>query len=440
MSTPSIAVFDIGKTNKKLYVFDLEGNKLYEEYTSFEEIKDEDGFPTEDLNALCEWMKKSFDDLLDDIRFDVQKLNFATYGASFVHLDKDGQFIESFYNYLKYLPEDFNKQFEADHGDKNTVVIDTYSPWLGLLNSGMQLRWLKEYQSEKYNRIHTSLHLPQYLSYLFTGKLFTDPTSLGCHTALWDFKKKTYHRWVKEDGIDSKFPELVQGDHSVKTTIKGKEIEVGVGIHDSSSALVPYLKKSKEPFILISTGTWSICLNSFSDDVLTEDQLAKDCLCFLNPYTVPVKASRLFLGNEYEVQTNKLAKHFDVPVDTHKTVKPNNDLLDKLIAGKLKNNFYPESINNPLLLKKYIKNFYDLNKYKTYDEAYHHMMWGLTLLQLDSLDLVLEKEKIKTIFIDGGFIHNTIFVSILEKMLPEIKIVPSEMPSGTALGAAMVIA
>jgi sugar (pentulose or hexulose) kinase len=46
-------------------------------------------------------------------------------------------------------------------------------------------------------QIEKTLHLPQYLSYLFTGKYYADHTSIGCHTAMWNFQENRYHRWLK---------------------------------------------------------------------------------------------------------------------------------------------------------------------------------------------------------------------------------------------------
>ena len=59
--TPVIAIFDVGKTNKKVLLFDEQYRLVFEESKKFEEIKDEDGFPCEDVSALTEWVKDSFD-------------------------------------------------------------------------------------------------------------------------------------------------------------------------------------------------------------------------------------------------------------------------------------------------------------------------------------------------------------------------------------------
>ena len=60
---PVIAIFDIGKTNKKLFLFDEQYNVLYEKAETFVETKDEDGDPCEDLGLLTDWVKKSLQEV-----------------------------------------------------------------------------------------------------------------------------------------------------------------------------------------------------------------------------------------------------------------------------------------------------------------------------------------------------------------------------------------
>ena len=79
--------------------------------------------------------------------------------------------------------------------------------------------------------------------------------------------------------------------------------------------MIPYLISFKEPFILLSTGTWCISLNPFNHFDLTDDQLNKDCLCYISFKGNTVKASRLFAGYEHEEAVKKLAAQFNKPHD-----------------------------------------------------------------------------------------------------------------------------
>jgi sugar (pentulose or hexulose) kinase len=105
------AVFDIGKTNKKFFLFDKNYKEVYREYTSFEEIKDEDGYPTENIEALKDWLKELFFRVLKNKEFDINAINFSTYGASFVHIDEDGNPLTPLYNYTKEIDAEIEEEF-----------------------------------------------------------------------------------------------------------------------------------------------------------------------------------------------------------------------------------------------------------------------------------------------------------------------------------------
>src|SRR5438477_5349390 len=201
MSVPVIVIFDVGKTNKKVLLFDEQYKLLQEEYVQLEETTDEDGFPCEDVNKLSKWVQQKFSQVLLRKDINVKAVNFSAYGASFVHLNDELKPIAPLYNYLKPYPENLKKQFYDTYGGESLVAKQTCSPVLGSLNSGMQLYRLKYEKPELFEKIRHALHLPQYLSYILSSRLNTDITSIGCHTNLWNFQQNNYHEWVKQEGI-----------------------------------------------------------------------------------------------------------------------------------------------------------------------------------------------------------------------------------------------
>lgn len=90
LRTPVIAVFDIGKTNKKVFLWDTAFQIVFEKQQHFEEITDEDGFACEDLAALQQWIITTFTELCQMPEFELIGLNFSAYGASFVYVDCTG--------------------------------------------------------------------------------------------------------------------------------------------------------------------------------------------------------------------------------------------------------------------------------------------------------------------------------------------------------------
>jgi len=81
------AIFDVGKTNKKLFLFDQEYKIIFEESVQLEETTDEDGYNCEDIIALTKWIKDSLTKLTNLKNFEIAAINFSAYGASFVHVD-----------------------------------------------------------------------------------------------------------------------------------------------------------------------------------------------------------------------------------------------------------------------------------------------------------------------------------------------------------------
>ena len=430
-----IAILDIGKTNKKCFVFDEDYRIVFEKTTQLPETTDEGGDTCEDVNLLRQWVERAVLDILEDERWQIRAVNVTTYGASFVYLDAAGHLLTPLYNYLKPFPENLKKQFFDTYGGEAKIARETASPVLGNLNSGLQLYALKHLKPLVFNQIKYALHLPQYISYLMhsvlheSGGDFKTPpdyadhavseiTSIGCHTMLWDFQNNDYHEWVKMEGMTEKFPPLVSAN-VVSYPEQRPGIHCGAGLHDSSAALIPYLACFDEPFVLISTGTWCISLNPFNQEPLTAEELEKDCLCYMTYEGKPVKAARYFGGNEHEKCIIGLARQFNKPLDYYKTVAYN----EGLIAG-----FRNESAIRSS----------DVYPFEDYETAYHFVVAKIFKDQYHSTKLVLTKTT-QRIFVDGGFSKNEIYMTLLAKAFPKLEVCAAEVAQATALGAAIAM-
>lgn len=435
-ATPVIAIFDIGKTNKKLFLFDESYKIVCEESTCLPESVDEDGDACEDLHRLQSFVFSSLQKVLQRKDIEMRAVNFSTYGASFVHLDATGIPVTPLYNYLKAFPKDLLRQFYNSYGGEHLFSVTTASPVLGHLNSGMQLYWLKHAKPDLYKRIARSLHLPQYLSFLLSCNYFSDLTSIGCHTNLWDFSKNAYHEWVQKEGIAEKLAPIVPSTQVVYPSVRNGHYSVGVGLHDSSAALIPYLTCFYEPFLLLSTGTWCISLNPFNQTPLTYRELQKDCLCYLTYEGKPVKASRLFAGNEHEEQVKRLATHFEKPLSFYKSVPFDAALLTQ----QREEGSQPKGQTGtlvPVRASSFANR--DLSLFASYEEAYHQLIQDIILQQVESTKLVMQGTDVKRLFVDGGFSKNTVYMHLLAAAFPEVEVYAASMAQATALGAALAI-
>ncbi len=455
-----MAVFDVGKTNKKVFLFSEHYDIVWERTASLPETLDDDGDPCENLTRLTTWLAESMRDIMALPAFSIRAVNISAYGASLVYLGGDGKPVGYLYNYLKAFPNTVRKQFYDQYGPIETILVQTASPALDSLNSGLMLYRIKHDKPDLLAQIRYALHLPQYLSYCLTGQVFSDLTSIGCHTMLWDFPQQHYHEWVGQEGLLPLLAPVRPADQPVPVSLHNgpDSIPVGIGLHDSSAALIPYLASfQNETFVLLSTGTWCISLNPFNREPLTHEELQYDCLCYLTYQGEPVKASRLFAGHDHERQVRRLAEHFSVPADTYKRVPYDADLIRQLTPTEPPDNAVPPRMEPAHLLQPSRFGHRDLTRYDTYNLAYHQLMLDIMDQQVVSTALVLPGEStpgastpgnaspyastaaVSRIYVDGGFSQNPIYMNLMASAFPTLEVWAASVAQATALGAALAI-
>lgn len=430
---PVIAVFDIGKTNKKLLLFDEQYQLAWERSDRLAETVDEDGMPCEDLQLLEQWLRDAGKEVLQHRDFDIRAINFAAYGASFVYLNEHGEPNAPLYNYLKPYPPQLLEQFYNTYGGIEAFAVATASPALGSLNSGLQLYRIKQEQERFFAHTLYALHLPQFASFVFTGEACTDITSIGCHTVLWDFKADKYHPWVKAEAWTNKLPLIQPADTTFPLFGYRTTIKVGIGLHDSSAALIPYLLYFREPFLLLSTGTWCITLNPFNQQPLTYSELRQDCLCYLSYKEQQVKASRLFAGNEHEQETARIAAHFGVAPNFYESVQYDAHHFANILPRKKDLQQKGQGLKDSGFGHRV------LDAFANPSHAYHQLIWDMAQQQYAATMLVSVGGQERRLFVDGGFSKNEVYMHALAAVFTGWEVFAAAMPQATALGAALVL-
>ena len=429
-----MAVFDIGKTNKKVFLWNELYQIVFERQQNFNEIPDEDGFLGEDLPAVRLWMLQTFAEINALPEYQICALNFSGYGATVVFVDEKGHAVSPLYNYLKAFPEGLFPY--SNYGGEDEFARATASPILGNLNSGLQAFRVSQVSLEVWEKTRWVMHWPNFLSSIFTGNFASEITSIGCHTALWDFDKKTYHDWVTDFGLRNKLPEIAPSNTSYLN--EETNIPVGLGLHDSSSALVPYLRVMHSPFLLLSTGTWCIAMNPFDEEPLSAIELKNDVLCFLQGNGKPVKAARLFAGNTHEIQIKRLQEHYQASPTQYKSVEFNASYLE-VLDDQMKNIPSVDQAHMDYLVDCDF-NARDLNKFPTYELAYVQLMIDLACQQIFSLRLLLKEDTpVTKILVDGGFSKNPLYMNFLVHAFPAFEIYGAEVAQASSLGAALMM-
>lgn len=429
-----IAVFDIGKTNKKVLLFDAQFNIVHMNEQKFETTTDEDGFECDDIEIIEKWIVSTVEEIAQNEKYDLKAVNFSTYGASLLFLDKEGKRMAPIYNYLKEVSEDSQNVLFAKYGGKEEFCRATASPALGaLLNVGVQILWYKNTHPESFQQLGDIVMFPQYLSYLFTEKVTVDSTYLGCHSFMWNYDKKQYHQWIEDEQI--KLPAPIDSGSTFTVDVKGKQFEMGIGIHDSSASLVPYYLAVKEKFVLMSTGTWCVSMNPFNPESLTADELENNCLNYMSIDKQPVKSTMFFMGHIHDVNVEYIQHYFKVDPKTYKTVQYEENVAGEILKQN-KQVFFKNGIP-----EKHVDEEVDLSQFSSFEEAYQQFMYDITLQSVKYLKITFPStDDVESLIISGGFARNVIMMNYLVNLFPEKKVFTSEIDNASALGAAMVCA
>jgi sugar (pentulose or hexulose) kinase len=212
--------------------------------------------------------------------------------------------------------------------------------------------------------------------------------------------------------------------------------QAGLGIHDSSASLVPYIQAAREPFILISTGTWCISMNPFNHEPLTHKELTQDCLCYLSAEGHPVKSSRFFLGHIHDDFVERLESRFQVEQGAYKGIRPDPGEIRTLWAeGQEKGFFFQGGGPSGGEVQET-----GMAQFRSFREAYAWLMLDLTKRAVRSVQLIIPEHDIsKHLYITGGFAQNSFFTGFMAIAFPSKTVFISEVDHATSLGAALVI-
>lgn len=217
--------------------------------------------------------------------------------------------------------------------------------------------------------------------------------------------------------------------------VEGYNILNGTGMTGSAAALVPYLKGTKEQFILIATGTRCIFINPFNTGPLTAKQQHSDAMDYLSIDKKQVITSRLNLGYIHDRNVERLNDHYGVTDELYKTIKNRSKTLGRMLANKRGRVFFRHGVP-----AGYVDNEVNLSHFLAFADAYHQLIFDLVDVCMESIRLILSPDdKTEIAYITGGFAGNDSFAHTLAARLPSKRVFTSDLSNASALGAAMTV-
>ncbi len=331
MPTRFVAVLDVGKTNVKLVVHDLDTDRDVFVRTRPNTVLPGPPYPHFDLEAIWTFALGALKEAAAEHRIDA--VTATTHGASAVLIDAAGVALPML-DYEHPGPDTIATAYDA----VRPAFDESFSPRLpGGLNLGAQIAWIETAHPEVFSKVARILTYPQYWTYRLTGTARTEPTSLGAHTDLWAPVSGRWSSLVERRSwaplmapLASPFDRLgpVTADVAAATGLS-PDTPVLTGIHDSNASLLPHLLARRPPFAVVSTGTWVIV---FAPGAAADGLDAnRDGLANVDAFAHPVPSARWMGGREFDLLTGgkattpsleEIASVIDRRVMVHPTFAP----------------------------------------------------------------------------------------------------------------------
>jgi len=423
MEEKLLAVFDVGKTNKKFVVYNSHLVAIHSETVRIGE-EEVSGIICDDVDSLTAWVKAK----LAEWSGKLSAVAVSTHGATLALLDAEGRLAMPVISYNHEVGESVKRAFFEEFGSPEELYECTGTPPLGqLLNAGIQLFWIRKEFPERYTRVKRILFLPQYVIHSFSKLEATELTSLGCHTYLWDLAEGSWSSVAEGLDVPSRSPTI----RSVWERLGEAEgVVVTPGIHDSNAALLPYLVRERGDFVLASTGTWCVLMYPGAPFAPSREDVYRDVLYYVDAYGRPVKAARFKCGFEFEHYVNLLKSTFG---GDPLAVRLNRRLAVKVLkAGEA---FFvptltPGTGQFPRSKGRVVGYLTDLVR------AYHYLNLSLAVQTWHALKLLTGGRKVR-VYVQGGFAKNDVYLAYLATLARWAEVIKGEYPEATSLGAAL---
>jgi sugar (pentulose or hexulose) kinase len=296
-----VAVVDIGKTNAKLALVDLETLWELAVVTRPNAVRPGPPYRHFDVGGHRDFLLGALARL--HASHGVDAISITTHGAALALLDADGGLVAPILDYEDEGPD----AVAGDYDRLRPPFAATGSPRLpGGLNAGAQLHWQLGRDPSLRGRIAHVLTYPQFWGHMLTGELACDVTSLGCHTDLWCPREGAPSPLLDALGLGGRLaPARLPAERlgTLRPEIAActglpAATPVAVGIHDSNASLYPHLLRGEARFSVVSTGTWVIAMAVGGDPAHLDP--ARDTLVNVDAMGRPVPSARFMGGRDYE--------------------------------------------------------------------------------------------------------------------------------------------
>ena len=416
-----VAVFDLGKTNMKVVVFDGAGKVVAERGHRNASISADARWPYRRLYTEGAWafLIGALGEL--GAQLPIEAISISAHGAAGVLVgDKDAALPAVDYEF------DIDRSVAAEYDKLRPPFEETLSPNLPRgLNLGRQVYYLQRRFPAEFAVARAFLPYPQYWSWRLSGVAATECTSMGSHTDLWRPNEGSLSSMIDKLGWRRLFPPTRNAWDTLGTltpevaaaTGLAANVRVVCGAHDSNASLVPHLVSRRDPFTVISTGTWVIIMAVGGKGRL--DPKA-DMLANVDVRGEPVPTARFMGGREFAVLAG------EAPAEADEA-----DVAGVVASGALALPAFSDQ-GGPFAGR--------VGGIEGDPPATPKARAALATLYagLMTAHLLQRLEAPGDLIVEGGFTRSRAFGAVLAALMPGRRVVVAPMSAGAAAGAAML--
>ncbi|WEZ84436.1 FGGY-family carbohydrate kinase [Rhizobium sp. 32-5/1] len=416
----TIAVIDIGKTNAKVALVDLESFTEIAVRKTANSVTSDGLYPHFDVEKLWRFIVDSLGELNAEVPIDA--ISVTTHGATAVLLDENGDLALPLLDYEFTGPDTLASDYER----LRPPFSETGAARLPMgLNIGAQIYWQEQTFPQEFAKVATILTYAQYWSYRLSGVLANELTSLGCHTDLWNPYSGDFSTLVDARGWRRLFAPVRKASDVLGDLLPAVAQQAGLpdglpvycGIHDSNASLLPHVLSRPSPFSVVSTGTWVVIMAVGAQKVALDE--VRDTLINVNALGDPVPSARFMGGRAFAtlMPEAEVCGSAEVEADI---VRRRCMLMPSVPQG---------SGPFPNAKARWTCDETSL----TPAERYVVVSFHLALMTATSLDLIGARGDI---VVEGPFAGNTSYLRMLAAATGRPVLTGSQSATGTSLGAA----
>ena len=450
----AVAVLDIGKTNKKLALFDDRARLLAVEKCHIDTIRHEE-LEIEDVAQIERWFLAELARAAR--RYPIVAISISAHGATVVCVGEDGLPCVPPVAYTNEVPEAFHDRFYAHCGDRDELQQRTATAEIKpLINVAKLLYFTSQRFPEAFARTRQVLLYPQYFAFRLTGVAAAEITYVGCHTYLWDPHRAAWSDVTDRLGIRHLLPKRVGKPTDILGPVSARVADatglapqtiVTSGIHDSNSSLMPYLISQRSDFVLNSTGSWCVAMHRVKRIAFHPAELGK--MVFYNASYAgdPIKTSLLVGGMEFETYTAILSRlhgrtdlpGFDPELCRELTAAADTFVLPSVVFGAGQ---FPMS-RPRVVAAGTVYPLAAIQDGSAVPPIFADYERGIALVDLSvavQSRVALQRVGLDPgvrVFIEGGFRNNACYLRVLAALLPDNPVVVTSFEEATATGAAL---